>query len=65
MTASRYTLAIQYRSNERPFSTVYDPSPYCLEDDMAARRWAAGMREGMPDYNVTLLKDGIAMDDQE
>lgn len=63
--ACRYTLAIQFRSNERPFSSVYDPSPYGPENDEEARRWAVGMREGMPDYNVTLLKDGVVMESQK
>lgn len=61
MTACRYTLSITFRSNERPFSTIYDPSPYGPQDDDAAWEWADGMARNLSDYSVTLLKDGAAL----
>ena len=57
-----YTLAVQFKSNEQPFKTVYDPSPYGPQTDEEAIKWARGMGETMgAQYTVTLLKDGEVM----
>ncbi len=62
MPACRYTLFIRFLSNERPFGTTFDPSPYGPADDAAAVAWARGMAETMGhQYTITLLKDGEAM----
>lgn len=59
---SKYALSISFKSNEHPFSMVYDALPGAIEDDAEARRWECGMRDGLgDDYSVTLLKDGQAI----
>lgn len=62
MSKSPYTLAVQFKSNERPFKTTHDPSPYGPKTDEEAVRWARGMAETMGGaYTVTLLKNGEVM----
>jgi hypothetical protein len=53
-----YSLRINYKSNERPYSTDY--RPYGMpEDDAKAIEWAKGMQEGMgQDYTCVLYRDG-------
>lgn len=53
-----YRLLVRYKSNERPWSTVYNPSQI-LSNDEEALQWAAGMGRNMGDqYTATLYKDG-------
>lgn len=57
----KYWLYITFRSNERPFSTNYDPVPgHNPKSDVEAIEWAQGMYAGLNEmgYDVTLLKDG-------
>jgi hypothetical protein len=58
---SIYTLSVRFLSNERPFSTVYDPWPQMIESDERAKEWAAGMQESLHGYECTLLKNGQPM----
>lgn len=59
-TATVYLLDVRFKSNERPWSTKYDPRPYPPKSDEDAIRWAEGMAEGMGEmYDVQLLKDGV------
>lgn len=57
-----YRLSVTFCSNERPWSTLYDPSPYPPKSDEDAIRWARGMRDGLSGYVVTLIKDGEPID---
>lgn len=57
MSEPVYTLSVTFRSNECPWSTIYDPRPYPPKSDEEAIEWARGMREGLQGYQVTLLKD--------
>ena len=56
----KYTLSIVFKSNERPYSTIYDPSPYVPADsDEDAIGWATRFGKEMGNaYAITLLKDG-------
>lgn len=55
-----YVLRVQFKSNERPFSTTYEPlACHQAADDEAAIAWALGIRSGLgEDYQVTLVDDG-------
>lgn len=54
-----YRLLVRYKSNERPWSTVFDPYPQVLANDEEALRWATGMGRNMGNqYTATLYKDG-------
>lgn len=57
---SPHTLDVRFKSNERPFHSVYDPSPCGPADDAAAVEWALGMANTMGgEHTLTLLKDGV------
>ena len=59
-----YTLHVVFKSNERPWSTEYDPGCYAPKNDSDAERWAYQMQEGLGSgYQCTLLRDGVAMYD--
>lgn len=60
-----YRLSVTFRSNERPWSTIYDPAPYPPKSDEEAITWARGMKEGLGGYDVTLLKDGQPLSFEE
>lgn len=55
-----YYLHITYKSNERPFSTIYEPIPWHRNKTKEeVIKWAIDMMEGMGDtYVVTLVYDG-------
>lgn len=56
-----YSLHVVFKSNERPFSTVYQPLRQPM-DEADAIAWAVGMREGMgAEYTATLMRDGTAI----
>jgi hypothetical protein len=62
-TQNFYSLSVSYLSNERPFSTIYEPYPRNrFKDDDEAREWFEGMQAGLDGYTVTLLKNGKAID---
>lgn len=65
MTGARplYSLWVSFRSNKGPFQSSYDPYPKDkFATDEEAIDWLRGMRDGMgPDYDITLLKHGEAM----
>ncbi len=53
-----FSLHVKFKSNERPWETNYEPvRPIAdLED---AKKWAAGMAEGLGGmYETTLLYEG-------
>ena len=55
---SRYVLSITFKSNEHPFSTIYEPTKEITDDD-DARNWERRMKSGLgKSYLVTLLRDG-------
>ena len=57
--SDRFTLAVTFKSNEHPWQTIYDPSPYGPENDDDAIKWATGMMDGLGScYACTLLKNG-------
>lgn len=64
--AQVYVLSVTFRSNENPFSTLYDAGPYAATNDEDAIDWARGMRVGLGEmYDVTLLKDGQPLNIEE
>ncbi len=58
-----YWLKVQFKSNERSFSTNYKPlAVHQPPDDDLAKDWARGMRDGLgDDYQVTLMRDDTAI----
>lgn len=60
---SAYRLLISFRSNERPWTGTHDPYPRDRfgDDEEEARAWARRFERDLPEYAVTLLKDGIPM----
>ena len=57
-----YALSVTFRSNEKPFSTIYETYPKDrFKTDEEARQWGDYMKYEMDilGYDVTLLKDGV------
>lgn len=53
----RYSIRVTFKSNEHPWSSEYQP--YRQPDgESEAIKWAAYMAAHLPDYMVTLYRDG-------
>lgn len=58
-----YYLQVQFRSNERPWSTRYEPPSWMqpkTRDDAIA--WATGMKRQLDAYTVDLMEDGARIE---
>ena len=55
----RYSLSIQFLSNERPWNGTHEACPWGpVKDDASAIEWAWHMQHGLGNtYKVTLLRD--------
>lgn len=61
-----YWLQIVFKSNEQPWrNDRYDPYPRLGMNDEEAIEWARFFTEAMPEYQITLFKDGSVMDHEE
>lgn len=58
-----YYLQVQFKSNERPWSTRYEPPSWMQPKTRdEAISWADGMKRQLDAYTVELMEDGSRID---
>ncbi len=61
-----YALHVTFKSNERPWSTLYQPVSWMQPvDDASAIEWATGMAKQLDAYICVLKRDGQTIMDFE